>query len=107
MNVFLAMGVQGANPNDPSFFLRLPHLWPMFLIPVVCFYMFLAVWVVRKVREAMALECHRAGGKNPPDGPTNVSEHPEPISTDHKALESGSETTPFHLPLFRGIELIW
>jgi hypothetical protein len=106
MSVFLAMDVPGANPNDPSFFFRLPHLWPMFLIPIVCFYMFLAVWVVRKVREAMAVECHRAGGENPPDGPTNVAEHSEPISTEHKASEPGPGSTPFLLRFLPDIELI-
>jgi hypothetical protein len=67
MNVFLAMDVIGANPNDPSFFLRLPHLWPEFVIPIVCFYTLLAVWVVKKVREAASVKSHGAG--NPPWGP--------------------------------------
>ena len=104
MNVFLAMGFPGANPNDPSFFLRLPHLWPMFLIPIVCFYMFLSVWVVRKVREAMAADGHGTTTDSS-GGSTDFARCSEPMSTDHKRSEPGPETTPFGLRFFPSIEL--
>jgi hypothetical protein len=90
MDVFFAMGVPGSNPNDPSFFLRLPHLWAMFIIPIVCFYTFLAVWVVRKVREAMAAESHRSGA-GPSAGPPNVSSAGS-VGADGKASEPDPKT---------------
>jgi hypothetical protein len=90
MNLFFGMGVPGANPNDPSFFLRLPHLWPIFVIPIVCFYAFLAVWVVRKVREAMAAENH-ASSAGPSAGSTNVAGPSGTIRMDSKALEPGDD----------------
>jgi hypothetical protein len=95
MNVFFGMDVPGSNPNDPSFFLRLPHLWPMFVIPIVCFYAFLAVWVVRKVREAAATEAH-VGGGGPSIGPPNVTS-PGPIGADENPPEPG--TGPPHFDL--------
>jgi hypothetical protein len=93
MNLFFAMGVPGANPNDPSFFLRLPHLWPMFIIPIVCFYGFLTVWVVRKVREAA--ESH-ASGAGPSAGPPNVTSS-GPLGSDEKLPNPGSGPSPFDL----------
>jgi hypothetical protein len=99
MDLFFGMGVPGANPNDPSFFLRLPHLWPMFVIPIVCFYTFLGVWVVRKVREAMASESH-AAGTGPSDGSTRVAKRCEPIGIDRNASEPGPETGFFEFRFF-------
>jgi len=91
MDLFFAMGVPGSNPNDPSFFLRLPHLWAMFIIPIVCFYTFLAVWVVRKVREAMAAESHGPGSSA---GSPNVPSAP-PNGTDEKPHDPKTGTWPF------------
>ena len=85
MNAFLAMGVPTANPNDPIFFLRLPHLWAVFLIPIVSFYGFLAVWVVRKVREAMAAENH-VTGTGPSSGSTNRADRSGAVVADGKVL---------------------
>jgi len=96
MNLFFGMGFPGANPNDPSFFLRLPHLWPIFVIPIVCFYAFLAVWVVRKVREAMAAESH-ASGTGPSADSTNVPGPSGTIRMDEKALEPGHDDSPLNL----------
>ena len=104
MNVFFGMGVPGANPNDPSFFLRLPHLWPIFVIPIVCFYAFLAVWVVRKVREAMAAESHSTGA-GPSGGATNVAGPSGEIGIEKKASEPGGDVSPFDLRFYRCIEL--
>jgi hypothetical protein len=101
MNVFFGMGVPGSNPNDPSFFLRLPHLWPIFVIPIVCFYSFLAVWVVRKVREAMSAESHGTGA-GPSDESTNIAAPSGPIGTDQRASEPGGNATPFDLPFSVG-----
>lgn len=72
MNVFFGMDVPGANPNDPSFFLRLPHLWQIFVIPAVCFYAILTVWVVRTVRSAIAGGSAPKAGNRPP-GPGDPS----------------------------------
>lgn len=69
MGVFFAMDVVGSNPNDPSFFLRLPHLWPEFVIPIVCFYTVLAVWVIQKVKEARTSHIHQVD-HSPPDSGT-------------------------------------
>jgi hypothetical protein len=96
MDVFFGMGVPGANPNDPSFFLRLPHLWPIFVIPIVCFYAFLAVWVVRKVREAMAAESH-ASGAGPSTGSTNIAGPSGTIRMDDKALQPEDDDSPLNL----------
>jgi hypothetical protein len=104
MSVFFGMGVPGANPNDPSFFLRLPHLWPMFVIPIVCFYSFLAVWVVRKVREAMAAESQGTGA-GPSDETTNVKGQFDPIGTDKRASEPGEDAWSFALRFHPCIEL--
>lgn len=93
MDVFFAMGVPGSNPNDPSFFLRLPHLWAMFIIPIVCFYIFLAVWVVRKVREAIAAETHGSGA-GPSGGAPNVPS-PGPIGTNEKRHDPETSQWPF------------
>jgi hypothetical protein len=101
MNVFLAMGFRGASPDDPSFFLRLPELWPMFVIPIVCFYSFLAVWVARKVREALATESSGTGA-GPSDGTTGQF---GPIGTDKRASEPGREVSPFDLRFYPCIEL--
>jgi hypothetical protein len=95
MNLFFAMGVRGANPDDPSFFLSLPHLWPMFVIPLVCFYAFLAVWVVRKVREATAAQAHGSGG-GPSIGPPNVTSS-GPIGANEKPPEPEPGPTHFDL----------
>ena len=89
------MGIRGANPDDVSFLLRLPHLWPMFVIPMVCFYAFLAVWVVRKVREAMAAESHGTGG-GPSIGPPSDSSSGV-IGPDDKPSAPG--TGPLHFDL--------
>lgn len=96
MNLFFGMGFPGANPNDPSFFLRLPHLWPIFVIPIVCFYLFLAVWVVKKIREAMAAESH-ASSAGPSAGSTNVAGPSGTIRMDGKALEPGDDDSPLNL----------
>jgi hypothetical protein len=104
MNVFFGMGVPGANPNDPSFFLRLPHLWPMFVIPIVCFYSFLAVWVVRKVQEAMATE-RRGTRAGPSDGATNIAGPSGPTGMDERASERGEDASPFDLHFYPCIEL--
>jgi len=103
MNAFFGMGVPGSNPNDPSFFLRLPHLWPIFVIPMVCFYAFLAVWVVRKVRDAMAAESHGSEA-GPSAGPPNVTSS-GPIGTDEKPPDPGPVSSPFDLRFYRCIEL--
>ena len=95
MDVFFAMGVPGSNPNDPSFFLRLPHLWAMFIIPIVCFYTFLAVWVVRKVREAMTAETH-GSETGPSAGSPNVSSS-GPIGADQNPPKPGAESPYFDL----------
>ena len=95
MNVFFGMNVPGSNPTDPSFFLSLPHLWPMFVVPIVCFYAFLGVWVVRKVREAMAAEAHGSGG-GPSVGPPNVTSSGR-IGADEKPPEPGPWPPHFDL----------
>jgi hypothetical protein len=103
MDIFFAMGVPGSNPNDPSFFLRLPHLWAMFIIPTVCFYIFLAVWVVRKVREAMAAETHGSGA-GPSGGSPNVPS-PGPIGTIEKPHDPKIGTWPFDVHFHGRVEL--
>ena len=35
--------------DSSVYLLRLPHQWAVYLIPLVCFYGVLAVWVIRKV----------------------------------------------------------
>jgi hypothetical protein len=104
MDLFFAMGVPGANPNDPSFFLRLPHLWPIFVIPIVCFYAFLGVWVVRKVREAMVAEGH-APGTGPSGGSTVVEQQSGPTGTEDKPSDTGADTLLFELNFYRSSEL--
>jgi hypothetical protein len=95
MNVFFGMDVPGSNPNDPSFFLRLPHLWPMFVIPIACFYAFLSVWVVRKIREATAAESHGSGA-GPSGGPPNFTSS-SVIGPDDKPPEAGTDPPHFDL----------
>jgi len=82
MNVFFGMDVRGSNPNDPIFLLRLPHLWPVFAIPIVCFYTFLTMWVVRKVREATAIKKHKSGQGHPPAGSANREESSDSTTVD-------------------------
>src|SRR6267142_5450583 len=92
MNIFLGMSTPGTGPNDiPGFNLRLAHLWPMFVILIVCFYAILAVWVVRKVREAAAIQSHGPGAGNPSGGPTNVVGLFGPIGTDEETSQPGSD----------------
>ena len=104
MDVFFGMGVPGANPNDASFFLRLPHLWPMFVIPIVCFYMFLGVWVVRKVREAMA-GGSRATGTGPSAGSTIVEQQSGAIGTEEKHSDTGPDILLFDLNFYPSFKL--
>jgi hypothetical protein len=101
--VFFGIGVAVANHYDPRFFFRFPHVCPMFLIPIVCFYMFLTVWVMRKVREALAADGHATG---PSGGSTSVAGGSEPMSTNRKASESGLDTALFDLGFYPCIELI-
>jgi hypothetical protein len=104
MNTFFGMGVPTANPNDPTFFLRLPHLWAVFLIPIVCFYAFLTVWVAKKVREAMAAENHVTGAGLSSDS-TNVARGSGTIATDEKSSDSGRGSSPFDLRFYRCFDL--
>ncbi len=104
MNAFFGMGVPTANPNDPIFFLRLPHLWPVFVIPIVCFYAFLAVWVVRKVREAVAAENHVTGA-GPSSGSTNVAGQSGGFGTDDNSSDSDRGSSPFDLRFYRCFDL--
>jgi hypothetical protein len=99
MDVFFAMGVPGANPNDASFFLRLPHLWPMFVIPIVCFYAFLGVWVVSKVRDAIAAECH-APGTGASGGARSVEQQSGASGTEKKPSDTGPDTLLFDLNFY-------
>jgi hypothetical protein len=54
MNILFAMGTPTTS-DSTGYFLLLPHLWPLFVIPLVCFYFVLTVWVIRKIREARAI----------------------------------------------------
>jgi len=54
MNIILAMGTPTTS-DSTGYFLLLPHLWPVFVIPLICFYFVLAAWVIRKVRDARAI----------------------------------------------------
>jgi hypothetical protein len=72
MNVFLGMGFSGADPKDfPGLLRMLWHLWPVFVVPIVCFYAMLAMWVVKKIRESALSESHGTGTGNPPPGAAN------------------------------------
>lgn len=106
MNVFFGMDVPGANPNDPSFFVSLPHLWPMFVIPIVCFYTFLGVWVVRKVREAMASQSH--GSVAGPSAGSTILEQPSgAIDAGEKPSDRGTgpDTLLFVLNFSRSVKV--
>ena len=49
MNVLFAMGL--STTQDSSGYIRLlPQMWPLFAVPVLCFYAVLGAWVVRKIR---------------------------------------------------------
>lgn len=93
MNVFLGMETPASGPMDfPGLLLSLQHLWPIFVIPVVCFYAVLSVWVVKKVRSALA------GGSGPkPDdrspGPDNLSSQPT-CMTAEASNEKGEPPAP-------------
>src|SRR5262249_23183038 len=100
MNVFFGMDVPGANPNDPSFFLRLPHLWPEFAVPTICFYVVLAFWVVRKVRSAMTAKSSTPGG-NPPAGPTSRPESQVTHKETTASAPEGEKPSPFDLCFYR------
>ena len=60
MDVFFAMGTP-TTEDSSGYFLRLPHLWSVYVVPFVCFYAILAVWVVRKIRSAAGTRCGSAG----------------------------------------------
>jgi hypothetical protein len=49
MDIFLAMGTS-TTQDSSGYFRLLPHMWPVFLVPVACFYAILGSWVIRKVR---------------------------------------------------------
>jgi hypothetical protein len=54
MIAFLAMGVS-TTADSSGYFLRLPDLWSIFVVPLVCIYLVLAIWVFRKVRSALSV----------------------------------------------------
>lgn len=99
MNVFFAMDIVGSNPNDPSFFLRLPHLWPEFVIPIICFYAVLAIWVLKKVKEAGAFRSHGAGN-NPPSGPDKLDQSSGTSAENEPPTGSGNGASPFDLHFY-------
>src|SRR5438105_7664939 len=49
MHAFFAMGVPTTDDSS-GYFRLLPHMWPVFVVPVVCLYVVLAAWVTRKLR---------------------------------------------------------
>lgn len=49
MNAFLAMGIS-TTQDSSGYFRLLPHMWPVLVVPFVCFYAILSAWVVRKIR---------------------------------------------------------
>ena len=49
MHAFLAMGVPTTDDSS-GYFRLLPHMWPVFVVPVICLYLVLAAWVARKLR---------------------------------------------------------
>ena len=55
MNIFFAMGIS-TTQDSSGYFLLLPHMWPVFVIPFIGFYLVLSVWVVRKVKQCMEME---------------------------------------------------
>jgi hypothetical protein len=106
MDIFLGMNTPSTGPNDfPGLYLRLAHFWPMIVILIVCFYEILAVWVVKKVREATAIRGDGPGAGNPSDGPTNVAGPSGPIGTDEKATEPGRDASPLDPRFYRCFEL--
>ena len=50
MSGFFAMNVPTTD-DIGGYLLRLPQLLPVYLIPLICFYGVLAVWVIRKLRQ--------------------------------------------------------
>ena len=49
MLAFFAMGVPTTDDSS-GYFRLLPHMWPVFVVPVICLYLVLAAWVARKLR---------------------------------------------------------
>lgn len=73
MDAFFGMGVP-TTTDDSGYWLRLPHLWSVFVIPIVCFYAFLTVWVVKKVQGALAGEPGSAETELPSSPPSSSSQ---------------------------------
>src|SRR5437667_9370336 len=63
MDVFFAMGTP-TTEDSSGYFLRLPHLWSVYVVPFVCFYAILGVWVVRKIRSTAGTRCGSAAAAN-------------------------------------------
>ena len=53
MDILLAMGIS-TTTDSSGYFLRLPGLLPVFIVPAVCFYSVLAIWVIKTVRTALS-----------------------------------------------------
>src|SRR5215207_4803081 len=65
MSEFFAMGVPTTGDSS-GYCLLLPHLWPILVLPLVCFYAILAVWIITKVRGSGA---DKQSGGVPPSHP--------------------------------------
>jgi hypothetical protein len=72
MSSFLAMGFT-TTPDSSGYFLRLPQLWPIFVLPLVCFYTLLAVWIFKKLRGDDAAQ---QSGSVPPSAPPSQPSAP-------------------------------
>ena len=46
--MIVAMGIP-TTTDSSLYLLRLPHLLPIFVVPLVCFYLILAAWLGRKI----------------------------------------------------------
>jgi len=53
LSMLFAMGIPNTT-DDRGYFLMLPHLWSVFVIPILCFYVVLAAWVIGQVRSILA-----------------------------------------------------
>jgi len=64
------MGVPTTDDSS-GYFRLLPHMWPLFVVPVICVYVVLAAWVARKLRggterKAQVGAFAKEPGQNPP-----------------------------------------
>lgn len=72
MNQFLAMGIS-TTQDSSGYFRLLPHMWPVLVVPVICFYVILGAWIVRKIR---GIQSRSPSDQKPLTGQADLSAEP-------------------------------